>query len=350
MSKTIVIYSYFEKNDEYIKNFKFFLDNALYNDIDYIFCINGHKCSIDIPKKSNINIITRDNIDFDFGAYKDALKTININIYTYYFFINTSVRGPFLPNEQRKNIRWTEPFVKLLTNDTKLVGTTINILNAIDPEIQKSMSLNLLIEKGYKPPFTHVQSQIFLLHKEGLKYLISKQFFNQPNENNFKKFIALREVLMSQLILKNGWNINCILPKYQGLDYRTLKYNINPTTGEGDPYYPNAYFGNTIKPYDVIFIKTNRGVSTDEIIKLTDQYYIYNTNKTDYIEPFTNKFTFSDYLNLHFTHYYNTHNSGKSMYTINLIPFVGIIILLFIIYLIFKKFLTKSYKRLLKLI
>ena len=125
---------------------------------------------------------------------------------------------------------------------------------------------------------------------------------------------------------------------------------INPTTGEGDPYYPNAYFGNTIKPYDVIFIKTNRGVSTDEIIKLTDQYYIYNTNKTDYIEPFTNKFTFSDYLNLHFTHYYNTHNSGKSMYTINLVPFVGIIILLFIIYLIFKKFLTKSYKRLLKLI
>ena len=347
MNKTLVIYSYFEKNDEYIKNFKFFLDNGIYDEIDYIFCINGHQCSIDIPKKSNIKIITRDNIDFDFGAYQDALKTINIDTYLYFFFINTSVRGPFLPLDKRSTL-WTKYFIDLLSNDVKLVGTTINMF---DPKIEKlDDPIYLLINKGFKPPFTHVQSQFFLLDIEGLKYLISQDFFNQPSEPDFWKFILLREVLMSQLILKNGWNINCILPKYQGLNYRTLKYNINPTTGEGDPYYPNAYFGNTIKPYDVIFIKTNRGVSTDEIIKLTDQYYIYNTNKTDYIEPFTNKYTFSDYLNLHFTHYYNTHNSGKSIYTINLVPFVGIIILLFIIYLIFKKFLTKSYKRLLKLI
>lgn len=40
-NKIIVIYSYYEKNDEYIKNFQFFLNNALYDDIDYLFCING---------------------------------------------------------------------------------------------------------------------------------------------------------------------------------------------------------------------------------------------------------------------------------------------------------------------
>lgn len=273
MSKTIVIYSYFEKDNEYIKNLKFFLDNAIYDDIDYIFSINGHKCSIDIPQKANIYILKRDNNNFDFGAYTEALNIINSDLYEYFFFINTSVRGPFLDFKENRTFRWTEPFIKLLTNDVKLVGTSINILNITDPEIQKLMSLNLLIEQGYTPPFIHVQSQVFLLNKESLKFLISKQFFNQTNESNFNIFVALREVLMSQLILKNGWNINCILPKYQGLDYRTIKYDINPTSRNGDPYYPNAYFGNTITPFDVIFIKTNRDVSTNEIIKLTNLSY-----------------------------------------------------------------------------
>jgi hypothetical protein len=279
-NKIIVIYSYYEKNDEYIKNFQFFLNNALYDDIDYLFCINGRKCSIDIPKNNNIILLDRDNNDFDFGAYADALKTININTYDYFFFINTSVRGPFLPPNERHSIRWTEPFLQLLTGDVKLVGTSINILNAIDPEIQKSMSLELLLEKGYTPPFIHVQSQLFLLNKESLNFLISKQFFNQTNETNFNAFVALREVLMSQLILKNGWNINCILPKYQGLDYRKIKNDINSNSVNSDPYYPNAYFGQSIRPYDVIFIKTNRNVSTDEIAELTNEYDEYNKNKT----------------------------------------------------------------------
>lgn len=56
---------------------------------------------------------------------------------------------------------------------------------------------------------------------------------------------------MSQIILKNNWNINCILSKYTGYDYRLIKNNFN-TTSE-DPYYRDGYFGNTIKPEEVIF-------------------------------------------------------------------------------------------------
>jgi hypothetical protein len=342
MSKTLVIYSYFEKNDEYIKNLEFFIQNAIYDDIDYIFCINGHECSVDIPKQSNIKIISRDNKNFDFGAYDDAIQNIDINIYNYYFFINTSVRGPFLPNDQRKSIRWTEPFIKLLSGDVKLVGTSINILNITDPEIQKSISLDLLVEKGYTPPFIHVQSQVFLLNKESLQFLISKQFFNQTNETDFIKFIALREVLMSQLILKNGWNINCILPKYQGLDYRIIKNDINSNSVDGDPYYPNAYFGGDIKPYDVIFIKTNRGVSTNEIIKLTDQYYIYNTNKTNYVEPFSSDGNY--YKSLYIRKKY------LGGYGLTILSYIIIFFIVFVIFWLFRKDLKKIYKRLLKLI
>jgi len=282
----VVIYSYYEKNDEYIKNLEFFLKNGIYDDIDYVFCINGHECSLDIPKQSNIRTIYRDNVNYDFGAYDDAMKQINISTYDYYFLINTSVRGPFLPGKDRASMRWTEPFLKLLTGDVKLVGTTINILNVNDPSELNKAPINILTNRGLKPPFAHIQSQVLLFDREALQYLISQQFFDQPVISDFMTFVMLREVMISQLILKKGWNINCLLPKYQGLDYRTIKDDINPTSVNGDPYYTGAYFGGNIRPYDVIFIKTNRGVSTDEIVKLTDQYFIYNKNKTDYIEPF----------------------------------------------------------------
>jgi hypothetical protein len=333
MSKTLVIYSYYQKNDEYVKNFEFFIHNGIYSDIDYIFCINGRECSITIPDLPNIKILPRDNHDYDFGAYADALKTIDMNTYDYFFFINTSVRGPFLPEEIRSTTRWTKPFLKLLTGDVKLVGTSINILNVTDENTQKEMSLNLLTEKGYNPPFPHVQSQVFLLDREGLKFIMSKDFFNQSAEGQFVKFIVLREVMLSQLILKNGWNINCLLPKYQGLNYKTISADINETSVNGDPYYIGAYFGGTIRPYDVMFIKTNRNVSTDEIIKLTDDYYIYNTHPTNYIETFDggniNSIGFERLLN-------------KTMKWFLVIVFIAILITLF--YMVYKNT-QKTFKR-----
>jgi hypothetical protein len=274
--KTLIIYAYYEKNYEYIKNLEFFLKFGLYDDIDYIFCIANKTCSIQIPSLPNIKIILRDNIGYDFGAYADALETIDINLYNNFFFINTSVRGPFLPKELRSTTRWTDHFLKLLTNDTKLVGTTINIYNITDPDDQIYRHLNLLTEKGYTAPFPHVQTQLFAIDNEALQYIISSGFFNKPMETNYYKFIALYEVLLSQLILKKNWNINCILPKYKDLDYRTLTYDINPSNLNGDPGCHNSYFGGTIEPYDVIFIKTNRNISTPIVMSLTDEYE--NTN------------------------------------------------------------------------
>jgi hypothetical protein len=329
--KIIVIYSYYQKNDEYVKNLEFFINNGIYNDIDYIFCINGKECSIDLPSGPNIKILKRDNIDYDFGAYSDALKTININLYDYIFFINTSVRGPFIPQQERLKMAWTEPFLKLFINDVKLVGTSINIFspNHIDSNVQ------VLIDKGYELPLSHIQSQMFVLNKESLNFLNSKGFFNQSNETDFNRFIMLREVLMSQLILKNGWNINCILSKYKDLDYRTLKTNINTTSVDGDPYYPGAYFGESIEPYDVIFIKTNRNVSPQKIIELTDKYYISNIHTlstTTIIEPFANANG-------------NDNCNCKIKFIINLIPTLFILALL--IYFIYNYYYKQSLPKIL---
>jgi len=246
------IYAYYEKNDLYKNNFKYFLDNAILDNVDYYIIING-ECSIKINNKNNLKIYYRENKGYDFGAYSYALKKINKS-YNYYFFINTSVCGPYLKDPSKK---WIDPFLELLNNDTKLVGTSINIFSK--NLIENKYNLKNIYQKD--APYTHVQSMFFCIDNEALQFLKNVNFFDEKeinNSTNIKYVIAHKEIGMSQLLLKNNWNINCILPKYKNIDYRKVKKDINYTSLNGDPYYKNRYFGNTIDKYDVIFFKNNR--------------------------------------------------------------------------------------------
>lgn len=245
--KSCCIYAYYEKNDLYKENFEYFLKNGILDDVDYYIVING-KCSVQIPERKNITVFRRQNEGYDFGAYSYALKNIHKN-YDYYFFLNTSVRGPYSEK------RWIDKFLPLFKKDVKVVGTTINIFN------QKSIfGYDLSEMYGKKNVYPHVQSMFFGIDKEYLKYLMDKDFFNESEMigKDIQYIIVHKEIGLSQLALKNGWNINCILPKYTGIDYRKIEKDINPTSREGDPYYKDAYFGNNIKKEDVIFWKGYR--------------------------------------------------------------------------------------------
>ena len=237
----ICLFAYYEKNDETKKNLEFFLDNAILNNIDYYIIINGN-CTVNIPKYNNIKIIKRENKGFDFGAWSYAVKKFIIKNYDYYIFINSSIRGPYLDD----TTKWLDKFLELFVDDVKLVGTSINIF---------SNNIN-----NYSPPYTHVQSMFFILNNEAFNFLLDKKFFDDEeqlnNMSNLMDIVLFKEITMSQLILQNNWNINCILSKYKNYDYRILKTNINPS-GE-DPYFIGTYFYDTIKPEDVIFFKMNR--------------------------------------------------------------------------------------------
>lgn len=254
----LILYCYYEKNNIYKNNLQIFLKYGLHDECDYLFIINGD-ITIYIPKQKNIKVIFRKNEDYDFGAYYDALKTQEIiNKYNYYFFINTSVRGPFIPTYT--NIKWYQPFINLLKDDIKLVGTTINILNTDSNESNTFYNIT-----KFTKPYTHVQTQMFAIDKECLNFLMSKKLFEDNNYNNYVEFIAIKEILMTQLVLKNNWNISCIIPEYQNIDYRLLKEDINFSSINGDINFTNGCFGRTIHPYESIFIKINRNISVNEI-------------------------------------------------------------------------------------
>ena len=256
-SNICVIYSYYEGNEEYKRNLQFFLKNAYIDDqsIDFYLIING-KTTLQLPVYSNLFIFHRQNEGYDFGAYNYIIKLL-YKKYDYYIFVNCSTRGPFLPSYYKS--RWYQPFVDQLCGDVKLVGPTINACTLFG---------------DFRP---HVQSYMFALDNECFMFLQKEKFFENKYLDKME-VILKQEVGLSQLILAHGWNISCLVPEYQKIDYRSLnkalQEQILPTDPvyNGDIVYPGkACFGRDLHPYELIFIKTNRGLSPHEIESLTRQ-------------------------------------------------------------------------------
>ena len=252
-NKYVCIYAYYEKNEKYKQNLTYFLNNGgLLEHVDYYFVINGDS-SVIFPEKNNIKIIKRENIGFDFGAWSHVLNNHIDKLYDYYIFINSSVIGPYL-NENNKN--WLDKFMELFNKpDVKMVGSTINIFESIH-----LFDSNLSDIYNHGPPYTHIQTMFFILDNDAIKYLETKHVFDENKFNSItdiRKLITENEIALSQLILKNNWNINCIVPKYRDLDYRTLNHNIN-TSGSSDVVYPNSFFGRSLLPEEVVFYKSYR--------------------------------------------------------------------------------------------
>ena len=249
-------YAYYEKNDLYKSNLEYFLKNAILDDVDYYIIINGD-CTVPIKKIKNIKVFYRENKGYDFGAYSYGIKQLNRD-YDYYFFLNTSVCGPYLKNNNKK---WTDYFLELFNDSTiKIVGTSINVFPS------KSVGIDINrheLDKIYnkEEPYTHIQSMFFCINNEYFNYLKANNFFNEEelnNVDNISYVIANKEIGLSQLALKEGWNINSILSNYKNIDYRNIYKDFNNTSFNGDPYYEGAYFGTSIDKYDAIFYKNNR--------------------------------------------------------------------------------------------
>jgi len=256
----------------YKENFDYFLKHAITDEIDYYIIINGD-CSVDIPTRNNIKVFRRPNIGYDFGAYSYAIKELKlanngVMNYDYYFFVNTSVRGPYLRDTSKP---WYQYFIELFDKpDIKVVGTTIHTYKFKDminvcPESSPYYSLQKLYNKP--PLYSHVQSMFFCVDNEYFKVLDDIHFFNEDDLNRHNNdmcyVISNKEIGLSQHAITRGFNLNSILKEYRGRDYRTLTENINKSeTGQefDDPYQKGGFFGRTIDPYDVIFFKNNRGL------------------------------------------------------------------------------------------
>lgn len=251
--KTLVVYHYFEKDDSYRDNFLHFLTFGYSRECDYIVVLAGLH-TLDLPNVENVSYVFTENLGNDFGGYCHVINTIiDINKYEYFFFINSSIRGPFLTARDKK--LWTEYFIEQLKPDVGIVGSTINIL-----PMSSQCAISYSEKYGEAANYSHVQTTSYLLPKKSLQHLIEKEFFSSPGIPDKEDAIRDYEVKLSQLIKERGWNLKSLLPEYNAIDYRIPHSDINPTSDQGDPCFKDGYFGRTIHPHEIIFIKTNRNL------------------------------------------------------------------------------------------
>ena len=258
-----VLYSYYEKNEMYKENLKHFLRYGLIQGIDTFIISNG-PITVTIPPiqdNKNIILLTRENIGADFGAWNYGLKYIKnehrTKAYDYYFFINTSVRGPFLPKYYKGT--WLNAYMELFrtSQDVHLVGATICVMHADHEFTPIVKSLSKIYGFTRNPPYTHVQSMFFGMTRESLEYIWNIGLFNYSGKTLID-IVINQEILLSTLILDRGWNINCMLNTFRDVDYREINTSCDVLGCHGDLWFNNVYFGKNIHPYEVIFYKNNR--------------------------------------------------------------------------------------------
>ena len=250
--------------------------------------INGSTCSIDneIPRYDNVKVIKRLNTGFDFGGWANGLRAYGIDTdpsatastpapapapatataststttiaapYKYFVFVNTSVRGPLLPSCGPPSHRWFDAFTSLLKNDVHLSGISINALEL------RGESSGL----GRKP---HVQSMLMATDQTGLRAMLAAGIFHDNDADLTKEMaIARREIGASAAIFGAGGEIDCLLPGQRGRRYSATK--SFKSMAKDDVWLPGGWgSGSDVDPLDVVFFKSNRGVTPAILAKKT---------------------------------------------------------------------------------
>lgn len=246
--KILITYVYSE-SERSLLNLEFFIKNGIFNNnnVQYNFIIKGNKCTLKLPNYRNIKLYKMENEGYDFGGYSYSIQMINKKLFDYYIFLNDTVIGPFVPRYNSK-YTWYKNFISLISDKVKLVGPTIN-------------------RKKYNNISEHVQSMAFGTDNIGLQILLEEKILNL--ENNIKiynptnkwDFIINFEVGMSGAIMKHGYE----LASFMQSD------NYNKHLEHGDNHFEQHYFGITLNPVEIMFVKNNR--INDSVTK---RYTIWN--------------------------------------------------------------------------
>lgn len=243
--KTLVIYAYFE-TPQSVGNLEFFSEVGMAPDerATFVVVVNGHRCSIPLAERPDRLVLRRENTGFDFGAHRHGLVHLSERYgcrvdelpFDHFLFINSSAAGPFLPAYFPAERHWTSVFTSRLTTRVKLVGPSITCLARTDAG-------------GYGP---RVEGYCFATDRAGLGILWQdgRVFVDHPT-----KFSAIvdGEYGASRAILRAGFGLDCLLYKYQGLDW-TDPANWDQN-GNAPPSRQGTYEGISIHPFEVVFHK-----------------------------------------------------------------------------------------------
>lgn len=257
LGRVAVFYHYFEADAIYRDNLVFFLATADLDAVD-LFLVVADSTLPELPQFPRLRVLNTRNVNLDYGGYIQALRQMDApEAYDVLIFVNSSVRGPFLPSGS--GIPWFTHLARPLSGDVHLVGSSINHL----PQGSR-YALRYRALFDHPEPLSHVQTTAYAMTQEAYQHLAAIGFYEDQGEYPKEEVIFRYEVRLSQEILAKGWNFTSLLEGYQGIDYRKPHEDPNFAAVGGDPLRKRAYFGRTATPQELLFIKTNRSLMEAE--------------------------------------------------------------------------------------
>jgi len=279
---SLVTYVYRE-SPETRHNLEYFLKNALTGNATFHFVINGYECSLHICPKPNVKVFRRAN-SLDYEAFKFSIDRAGRS-YDYYFFVNSSSIGPFLPVWNHDP--WTGVFIRTMRKRG---------LDMLAPVIEVPSDSYGYLSMGERTPTVSpnvpfVHTYMFACTGRALQYLLRYQCFSYANK---VELIFINERRVSACLLFNRLKVGSLLTKYRHVDFSD-RANWNWKTWSRSPVtcpeVPLNYGNSDLNPYEVIFVKSIRNVTetrppeyagiSDNLRNLLTNYVKWNDTGTD---------------------------------------------------------------------
>ena len=206
-SHRLVVYVFSNTDAEYINNLKFFVREGVVEDAFtyYLIVINSDEHLI-LPEltTTNARYMYHKNEGFDFGSFGHAMNnTERMHRFRYFLFLNSSIRGPYLPVYVRGKVRWEDLFIAKLNQEVKLVGATISC-EAATNDGSRELRVN-----------PHVQSYVMATDRAGLDVLLDAGVFAKYDKLSDTVFHS--ELGSSKAILDAGYQLDSFMTRYQGV-------------------------------------------------------------------------------------------------------------------------------------
>lgn len=287
-SKVLVSYSYFEKDPIQRDNFDYFITMgmgvesrllpALHN-VDFTVVISGDKCSpcsrlLPMLKIEEMNPLPHDvsaahggphltllqrieNEGMDFAAHNITLEWTKakgtLRTYKFFIFLNSSVKGPFLPTYMPPHWQWPMAYTQKLIGDVKAVSSSIVCL----PEVDAG------------GPGAKIESWAYGVDIVGLDILMNEGVFELHLCKTCPDGIVVKgEYGLTTALMKHGYTIDTLMSKYRGIDWRDQRHwkcnnNVHPSRH-------GTYDGISMHPFETMFLKASWHVGEPYVDKYTE--------------------------------------------------------------------------------
>lgn len=257
--QVLVMYIFAATDPEFLNNLRLFIHEAVVEDsrCEYVIVVQQTKGleKIKLPSlPRNARYVYHNNECYDWGTFGWLLQSGHVDIrkYKFFFFMNCSVRGPFLPAYVKSLIHWTEPFTRRLSDTVKFVGPTISCEGSpLNGDMRGKWRRN-----------PHVQSYVVATDMVGLQVLIDDGKVFQCHNDRWNT-IYHSELGSSAAILKAGYNLDCFMTRYQGVNWRDRRnWDCNQRYScQGERFYD----GITLDPLEVMFVKVKSFTLSQEV-------------------------------------------------------------------------------------